>query len=673
MFKKFFTFLVAASFIFAPVAQAITLWEYYEGNLPSLEERRVIAEDFGIENYTGTAAQNNLFVEKMLSQTNVFGAGYNPVTGYESRTTGYISPTASTIPVASTKDKSGQQIDLSNISSASVVKVYLNLEPGSTNEEPIVCTGVTSISWTGCTRGLAFQGSSEVASSTLQKAHNAGSKIIITNIGQFYNQYVAIDGNQTINDVKTFSSSTFFQVIPVIPTTTPTLPEQVGSKAYIDSIAISGSPNANTSTKGISKLSVDPVDPLNPIAVGDNDTRVPTQSENDAMVGTAGTPSSTNPFVTDDDTTSTPTADAVVRAQANSRIASGWIDNVILFGDGSDGDVVISGNTTLTRDMFYDDLTVNVGIILNPAGYRIFVKGTLTNNGSILRTGNSGSVGAAGTQGNSNAAGGAGGTKLAGVTVADGVAGGAGGAGGKGYYYSGSPESPTAGAVAVTSNSTASIGVNGTSGAAGGAGGNGDLTPTTGEGQAGGVTGTGGTATTPTTPLYYILGAIQQYQVTAGTITQYLSSSQSAGGSGGGGAGGDNPNGQEAGAGGGGGGAGGSGGVIAIYANTIVNSATGIIAALGGAGANGGLGGTTSHDSGRVLGGGGGGGGGAGGSGGVIVILTQSYTNLGTVSVAGGAGGTGAAGGTGKNGGTNGATGSNGQTGTTGIIYLFQL
>lgn len=44
-------------------------------------------------------------------------------------------------------------------------------------------------------------------------------------------------------------------------------------------------PDASTTVKGVSKLSTAPVSPTNPISVGDNDTRVPTQGENDALVG----------------------------------------------------------------------------------------------------------------------------------------------------------------------------------------------------------------------------------------------------------------------------------------------------------------------------------------------------------------------------------------------------
>jgi len=48
------------------------------------------------------------------------------------------------------------------------------------------------------------------------------------------------------------------------------------------------------------------------------------------------------------------------------------------FWDGSDGDVIISSNTSLTRDMYYNNLTVNTWIELNPAWYAIYVLWTLT-------------------------------------------------------------------------------------------------------------------------------------------------------------------------------------------------------------------------------------------------------------------------------------------------------
>jgi len=53
-----------------------------------------------------------------------------------------------------------------------------------------------------------------------------------------------------------------------------------------------------------------------PYAVNDQDGRLPTQSENDALAGTSGTPSSSNKFVTDADTSTTLSGTKAIRANA---------------------------------------------------------------------------------------------------------------------------------------------------------------------------------------------------------------------------------------------------------------------------------------------------------------------------------------------------------------------
>jgi len=77
--------------------------------------------------------------------------------------------------------------------------------------------------------------------------------------------------------------------------------------------------DASTTVKGVTKMSVAPASASNPIAVGDNDGRVPTQSENDALVGTSGSPSSTNKYVTNDDT-GTSGASKVLRLDGSGKI-----------------------------------------------------------------------------------------------------------------------------------------------------------------------------------------------------------------------------------------------------------------------------------------------------------------------------------------------------------------
>jgi hypothetical protein len=64
------------------------------------------------------------------------------------------------------------------------------------------------------------------------------------------------------------------------------------------------------------------------------------------------------------------------------------------YGSGFDGNVVISTNTSLSRDMYYNNLTINSGIHLNTNGFKVFVKDTLTLNGTIgIRSTDSASTG----------------------------------------------------------------------------------------------------------------------------------------------------------------------------------------------------------------------------------------------------------------------------------------
>lgn len=49
-----------------------------------------------------------------------------------------------------------------------------------------------------------------------------------------------------------------------------------------------------------------------------------------------------------------------------------------IYGSGKDGNVTISTNTTLVRDMYYNNLTINDGVHLNTSGYKVFVRNSLS-------------------------------------------------------------------------------------------------------------------------------------------------------------------------------------------------------------------------------------------------------------------------------------------------------
>jgi hypothetical protein len=297
------------------------------------------------------------------------------------------------------------------------------------------------------------------------------------------------------------------------------------------------------------------------------------------------------------------------------------------FGDGSDGNLTVSGALTLSQIPYYNTLTIQAGAIINPGGFPIYCK-TLdltnaTTPGAIVRNGNLG--------GNATG-GGAGGA--AGLAVGAAVLGGsiAGTAGANGANNAGATSATPAGAS--PSNGGAG-GASGTSGAGG-----------TGAAAA---SGAGGTATN---------------QVHFGRFEyQFLRGAQQviggAGGDGGNSGGGDGANPSR-----GGGGAGAGGGVLAIYAAEIITSAStssNLIQALGGNGGN---------SVQAIVGNVGGSSGGGGGGGGYIYLAYVKKTGPVVSNLLNASGGTA---GTSSNGlGTGlGANGSNGGQG--GIIQIFNV
>lgn len=328
-----------------------------------------------------------------------------------------------------------------------------------------------------------------------------------------------------------------------------------------------------------------------------------------------------NADVTGDNTSANTTA-------VNVRLSTDFVG----FGNGIDGNVTISANTTLTADMYYDTLTINNGYVLSPNGYRIFCKTALINNGTIRFNGNNGTNGQSPDGGGAGAAGGA--------LVADGTIRGS---------RAGSDAGMAGGTAPAGGAENPSIGSHGSAGGTSG-------TSAFGSQKAGGVAG----AATAEKLLYDLL--IKSEELTAGTEDEINlvpvyeipiatgrtsdSTLSTSAGSGGGGTAADTSS-------GGGGGAGATGGCIFIAAKTLTNSGT--IEANGGNGGDGGDGDAGEH---------GGGGGGAGGSGGVIILFYETIT-VGTITATGGSGGSGGSGGAGS----SGRDGSNGTNGVAGKIY----
>jgi len=233
-----------------------------------------------------------------------------------------------------------------------------------------------------------------------------------------------------------------------------------------------------------------------------------------------GTPDGTK-FVRDDGTLAVP--------------PGGGLWPPFLFGSGVEGDVTFSANVDLPqRDVFYGNLTINSGVVVRCQNFRIFVRGTLTLNGTIT----AGAI--------NNAIGSNGGAQWGnGITST-----GSGGANG------------SSGAGAASSASGLYMGSKGGNGG------------TSGNGNAGGVAGTPQASFSGTDGgAYWHHGGIGVVEPWSPTVP----SAKIGGGSGGGSGGGDGTN---------AGGGGGSGaGTLVVVANQV--SGTGTLNAHGGNGAAG--------------------------------------------------------------------------------------
>lgn len=260
--------------------------------------------------------------------------------------------------------------------------------------------------------------------------------------------------------------------------------------------------------------------------------------------------------------------------------------SAVTWGDGSDGDVVLSaGTTNLARDMFYNSLTVPVGAVLKPQGFRIFVK-TFTQvdtGGSINDNGNDAGVPPA----------------IGGALNAIGWLQNASGGGGTGRN--------TTGVGSQGAGVTNSITTNGTAFARGGAGGSASSPSAVG--------GAGGSATIGTSlPGVRLLTVFTNFRGYLGAAFN--------GTTGGGGGGTDITAGGTATSGGGGG----AGRSVWLQSKTIILNGT--ISANGGAGA-------AAVGTGAAKAGGGG-----GGAGGIVVVQTTTpAASLTGVTVTGGVGG----------------------------------
>lgn len=435
----------------------------------------------------------------------------------------------------------------------------------------------------------------EVTANKLAWTQGETKLLLGSNPPYMYGQFPSRGNDETITGLWEFPSGANN---PTIGSSyvAPTLDTQIATKKYIDDVAIAGVSDATTSVKGIVEIATGAELAA---GTGTGSTGAKVVPAGSSFKNTSAGAGDVNkvPVLGADGTLDntfmptvlTRTADSLQIStapdSANDAVNKSYVDSIALqniFCDGSDGDVTIAAPTTLTRDMFYDDLTFSSDI--TTGGFSIYVKGTLTrtgtakikNNGGNGGAGGNGTTGNGGTAGTAGAAAGFGTLPKPGAAGAGGIGAGAAFAGGGTGAEAGSNGGAGDGSITNSIASVASI--------AAASGGSGTTSAGTGAGGTSASATTTQTTAVPRTPVT----ALNLLAIISGTVTPLRGAASSAGGGGGGVS--TKYNGVRPG-GGGGGGSGASGGTVRVAAKTIVDSGSGTmfeaIGGNGGAGGNG--------------------------------------------------------------------------------------
>jgi len=203
------------------------------------------------------------------------------------------------------------------------------IDEGTASEE-FVIGATTATAVTSMARGVSSSdGTTEVAEN--KKAHRKGASIKITNHPLLIRLYRIANGDDAFPD----NAQTLGDGSLLASSAAPTSDAMIANKKYIDDTAIAGGAKATEVIYGISKLSVAADSAVAPIAVGDNDNRVPTVDTSTvtadmvaALAGT-GTPNgTTGKYVTLDSATATPTASKIPIADGSGKLDD-WVSSVL--------------------------------------------------------------------------------------------------------------------------------------------------------------------------------------------------------------------------------------------------------------------------------------------------------------------------------------------------------
>jgi hypothetical protein len=225
------------------------------------------------------------------------------IANFETTISARLTSAGTSLTLTSALDKSGVNIPAGQYG--------FTINEGKTNEEHVIGTYAGSgNSITSLQRNISRIDGTTTGTG---KEHRKNSPIKITNHPLLIRMRRVLDGTDG------FDADTPMHYDDA-PTFTPGS-NQFVTVAYADDLVGSGVASATNSSQGKVKISVPAADVSQPIAVGDNDPRMPTTNEKAALAGKSGTAvSGSNKLIDDADTSTTSSASKVVRLDSAGKI-----------------------------------------------------------------------------------------------------------------------------------------------------------------------------------------------------------------------------------------------------------------------------------------------------------------------------------------------------------------
>jgi len=248
-------------FLLTATSVNATLWDFFQGNLPSIKERAEYYSQIADDEYTGTYDQNVLLEEYLR---NPYSDAFGAVKPF--RPSGFSTTLASSLAEGGTETtlvvNSITLPDGTSLASTSFGDLLILTVGEGDGEEKIAVNDLnqSTKTFTIYSRGLEYGRWASSSANILQ--HLPGEIVYVSDDDHFLNQQYfdlesdqTVSGSNTFSGTNTFSGNTTFSGTITIPE--PTADSHAASKNYADNIANQGAATSTETVAGICELATE--------------------------------------------------------------------------------------------------------------------------------------------------------------------------------------------------------------------------------------------------------------------------------------------------------------------------------------------------------------------------------------------------------------------------------